>query len=75
MDISILQTFSFYWPLSLKGVEGHIIRVCIRLSELVSDISFSKVIDFKNRYSCLCDEEWMVLNITSKFEEVCYLLW
>jgi hypothetical protein len=28
--------------------------------ELVSDIFFSMVIDFKNRLSCLCKKEWMV---------------
>jgi hypothetical protein len=50
------QTFFFYWPLSLKGVEGHRIHIFIRLSELVSDISFSKVIDFRNRFSCLCEK-------------------
>ena len=44
------QTFFFYWPLSLKGVEGHRIHIFIHLSELVSDIFFSMVIDFKKTF-------------------------
>jgi hypothetical protein len=41
--------FSFN-VLSLKGVEGHRIHIFIHLSELVSDIFFSMVIDFKKTF-------------------------